>query len=422
MKFILFFILLCWNFASGLDIQQAIKLAIKHSETIKEQNQLYSQSQSLSKAKLSTLMPKIDLNYIFSYNVPGNTSTYFLNSFNITGKYNLFNGMKDYYKIQDSKQSQKAQGYILQSKIADITLQTKIAYISTLQAIDSLKIAQESKKLLEAQKKKAQQFYKQGFRAKNEVLSVEVLLANANIALKSTQLNLEYSKNLLASLTASSINLEDIEDIATNTQMSFDKNTIVEKILSENPDYLYLLSLLKSAQIQVGIAKGAFMPTIDVVGIKFWYLDGGGIARTSYALQSQARVVFGWNLFNGMSDHFNYQAKKLYYLSLISKINQYKKDLKIQTDKVINDFNLAKEQYKLTSVSLEQAEENYRITNNRYTQNIATYTELLNAQFLLTTAKTNITRSKYELAIALAKIDRLLNTDSISSHRHSEEN
>ncbi|MDO7253435.1 TolC family protein [Helicobacter cappadocius] len=414
MKIIFLFILLS-SFLLGLDIDKAIDMAIKNSDKIREQSYLYAQAQSISKSKISTLMPKLDLGYIFSYNIPGNTSTYFLNSFNITGKYNVFNGFKDYYTIKDSKQSQTTQNYVLQSNIADVTLQTKIAYISVLQALDSLKIAQESKKLLEAQKQKAQQFFNQGFRAKNEVLSVEVLLANANIALKSAELNLDYSKNLLSTLTSSTINPENLENIKTVTDIVFDKNEILEKILQENPDYLRLQSLLKSAEFQVDIARGSFMPTVDVFATKFWYINGGSIARTSYALQSQARIVFGWNLFDGLNTHYNYQAKKFYYLSILSRINQYKKDMKNDINKVFNEFELAKQQYSLASVSLKQAEENYRITNNRYIQNIATYTELLNAQFLLNTAKTNIIQSKYETAIAVSKIDRLLNTNSIHS-------
>ncbi|PAF53978.1 hypothetical protein BKH42_03150 [Helicobacter sp. 13S00482-2] len=415
-------LILCLSsFLFGLDINEAIDMAVKNSDKVREEGYLFRQTQSITKSKLSNLMPKLDLGYIFSYNIPGNASTYFLNSFNITGKYNLYNGFKDYYGIKDSKESEITQNYILQSSIADVILQTKIAYISVLQALDSLKIAQESKKLLEAQKQKAQQFFNQGFRAKNEVLSVEVLLANANIALKSAELNLDYSKDMLSTLVSSSINPTNLKNINAVTDIVFDKNEILEKILQANPDYLKLQSLLKSAEFQVDIARGSFMPTVDVVATKFWYINGGNIARTTYGLQSQARIVFGWNVFDGLHTHYTYQAKKLYYLSILSRINQYKKDIKNDINKVFNEFELAKQQYSLASVSLKQAQENYRITNNRYVQNIATYTELLNAQFLLNTAKTNIIQSKYETAIAVSKIDRLLNTNSIHSEVLGEE-
>ncbi|PAF52170.1 TolC family protein [Helicobacter sp. 13S00477-4] len=409
------------NIAFAMNIEEAINMAIQNSDKIKSQTHLYSESQEITKAKLSNLMPRIDFGYLFSYNIPNTSSTYFLNNFNIGAKYNIFNGFKDYYTIKDAKQEQRTQNYILQSNIADVALETKIAYISTLQAMDSLKIAQESKKLLEAQRQKAQQFFKQGFRAKNEVLSVEVLLANANIALKNAQLNLQYFSNTLSMLTNSPIKPEALEDINTNTKADFNQEDILSKVLSESPDYLHLKSLLQSARLQINIAKGSFMPKIDIIGTKFWYINGGNIARTSYFLQSQARIVFEWNIFNGLNDHYNYESKKLHYLALQSKINQYKKDLKIQINKIINEFELAKEQYSLASISLQQAEENYRIVNNRYTQNIATYTELLNAQFLLTTAKTNITQSKYEIAISRSKIDRLLNSNSIQSNHFLSE-
>lgn len=425
MKIIVLILIIFSTKIFAIDLEEAIDLSIKNSDKIKEQNYLYSQSQSNTKTKISSLMPKIDLGYIFSYNIPNGPATYFLNSFNITGRYNLFNGLKDYYNIKDSYQAQNTQNYVLQSNIADVILQTKLTYISALQAIDSIKIAKDSKKLLETQKQKAQQFYKQGIRAKNEVLSVEVLLANANINLKSAELNLAYSKNTLSQLTGIQIDSDNLEDIDIDTKATYDEEKITDSILSTNPDYLYLQSLSKSAQNQIKIAEGNFMPTIDVIATKFWYINGGSIANTSYGLQSQARIVFSWNIFNGLNDHYNYQSKRLYYLSLMSKISQYKKDVNIEVNKILKEFELAKDQYNLANISLKQAEENYRIINNRYIQGIATYTELLNAQYLLTSAKTNITQSKYQIAIAIAKIDRLQNSRSIKtlhSSQNTEEN
>lgn len=413
---IFFFIASLWSFAWSLNIEQAIERAIKNSDKIQEQNYLSSYASKLSQAKISSFMPQLDLNYIFSYNTPNGVADYFLNSFNLGVKYNIFNGLKDYYALKDSKQNQKRQYHVLQSSIADVILETKIAYISVLQALDSLQIAQEGKSLLEAQRKKAQQFYKQGFRAKNEVLSVEVLLANALIVEKSAKLNLEYSKNKLENLTASNLKLHDnedgdrLEDIVINTDVVFDKKTLLKQVLLANSDYLALRSLVASAQNQIKLAQGSFWPKIDLVGSKFWYFDGGNIARANYGLQNQARIVFGWNLFDGLRTSYNYQAQKFYHLSLLSKVNQYEKDIKIQINKLINEFELAKEQYFLASVSLKQAEENYRITNNRYAQNIAAYIELLNAQLLLNTAKTNLIASKYEIALSLAKIERITNS------------
>lgn len=413
---IFFLIALLWGFAWSLNIEQAIERAIKNSDKIQEQNYLSSYASKLSQAKISSFMPQLDLNYIFSYNTPNGVADYFLNSFNLGVKYNIFNGFKDYYALKDSKQNQKRQSHILQSSIADVILETKIAYIALLQALDSLQIAQEGKSLLEAQRKKAQQFYKQGFRAKNEVLSVEVLLANALIVEKSAKLNLEYSKNKLENLTASNLKLNDnedgdrLEDVVINTDIVFDKKALFKQVLLTNSDYLALRSLVVSAQNQIKIAKGSFLPKIDIVGSKFWYFDGGNIARANYGLQNQARIVFGWNLFDGLRTSYSYQAQKFYHLSLLSKINQYEKDIKIQINKLINEFELAKEQYFLASVSLKQAEENYRITNNRYAQNIAAYIELLNAQLLLNTAKTNLIASKYEIALSLAKIERITNS------------
>ena len=408
-KIILLFVSCLWVY--GLSLESAISLAINHSDNLKEQDALKKRVDMLYKSSFSAYVPSLDFGYVFSYNIPSVSRSYLLNSFNLRVNYNLFNGLKDYYTNLDSKETKKRSQYSYYTAHLDLVLQTKMAYIKALQSRALLKILEERRINIETQRHKAMQFVSQGIRSKNESLSMDITLSNTLISIQNAKLNLEYQLKVLEQLLKTTISDEELEDIKIDTNRILDREEILNEALQKNPQYLNLLSNLESAKYKEKIAMGNFLPSVDFSGVKYWYIDGGSAALTNYGLQSQVRVSVSWNIFNGLSDGYRFQASRYYTLSLQSKIQAFKRSLSTQIDEIIRQFDLAKQQYEISNNALKKAEENYKITNNRYTQGISTYTELIDAELLLNTSRTNISQSKYDMATALAQIDYLLSLD-----------
>ena len=84
-------------------------------------------------------------------------------------------------------------------------------------------------------------------------------------------------------------------------------------------------------------------------------------------------------------------------------------DIEGEVASLLNNLELAKQKSIVPKVSLEQAQENYRIVSNRYQENIVNYIEMLNAELMLTNAKSEIITYRYEIASNVAKIDHLKN-------------
>ncbi|MCE3036944.1 TolC family protein [Helicobacter sp. faydin-H20] len=404
MKNFVFVLFFC--FVNALSLDEAVMIALQKSDFIATQESLKKQGEYLKKAKYSALMPTFDGGYSFSYNIPGRSSDYYLNAFHLKFSYNLFNGLKDYYAIKDSKEEVKRLDYALSDSVFNVVLKTKSAYIHALQSKILLEILKTRKKNLEIQRTKAQQFVFQGIRAKNESLSMDILLSNTLISIKNAELSIDYQLKTLEQLLKTPVHLEELKDIEIDTEIVLNEEEIFSQVLERNTQYLNLLSLLDSAKLQHKISYSNFLPKLDLSGIKYWYVDGGSsIVSTSYGLQSQLRLNLSWNFFNGLSDGYKYQASRVYILSLQNKVEALKRELKIKLQEYFKRLNLSKEQYAINKDSLNKAEENYKITNNRYVQGIGTYTELIDAELLLNTARTNIAQAKYDIALILAELD-----------------
>lgn len=394
---------------SALSMQEAIDKALQYSAKIQSQKSYISAATYNKYSTYANFLPVVGSTYMYSFNAPSLSPSYMLNDINLSASLNLFRGFKDYLTTKESSQNLKRQNLLLHSAKADVVLNTRLAYIKILQSKALLNTAQESVRLLGEQLKKADSFYQQGLRAKNEVLTMQLQLANANISLESAKMNLAYALNELGNLLGESITLEQVEEIQSVQLHEYQKQTLISQILARNPDYLITKSQVQSAQIAFKTAKAQFLPQLDLTGVKHWYVDGMGAANSYYGLQSQVRLNLTFNLFNGLRDGFVYQVKKHDVFALTHNLTQYERNLSLQLDGLLRDYATAISQLRISQDSLDKAKENYKITNNRYLQNLSTYTELINAQLLLTSMQTNINQARYNIVSIQSRIERLAN-------------
>jgi outer membrane protein TolC len=73
----------------------------------------------------------------------------------------------------------------------------------------------------------------------------------------------------------------------------------------------------------------------------------------------------------------------------------------------------AEKNIQTVETAIEQAKENYRINEERYQQQVATSTDVLTAQILLTTTMTNYYTALYDFKIAKASLFREMGQEVI---------
>lgn len=393
----------------AIDLQEVIKMALNNNYQLENKKYLIESSKYNTKSQHTLFMPSVTFGYTFNHRAPQNRASYSSNTLNISGQMNLFNGMQDFYTYKKSKTNIKIQENNLDSNRNDIVLNTKLTYIKILENKESLKIAKDSIKLLELQLAQATQFYVHGISDKSAVLSVEVNLANAKIELTRVQVDLYYNLDILQKLSGLLLNAESLEEIEVQENISYEKDNLLEIIYANNPQMRAIRLSMEQNRFDKKIAEGKYYPQLDINAAKYWYLTGANTSLVNFGLQSQVRVDATWNLFNSYAAFFTIQSARANTLALNAQILDLRKDIATELSNLLNSLNVAKEQLNLAKVALTQAEENYRIVSNRYQQNIANYIELLNAELLLTNAKSSLVTARYEIAMNIARIEHLQN-------------
>ncbi len=82
--------------------------------------------------------------------------------------------------------------------------------------------------------------------------------------------------------------------------------------------------------------------------------------------------------------------------------------MKLQLQTALEAFRVSAKNLATAETAAIQAEENYRVNENRYRANVATTVDLLDAQEFLTRARNEKVKAQYDLYRAAAVIERVL--------------
>ena len=374
--------LVCFSY--GLDINESVQKALQKSHKIKEQRHILSSLKAQLGVYEGAYYPKIDLKNQSVYD----TRESFGNKTSLQLSTNLFNGMSDYNSIKRQEKIIQAQDDEVSKIQSEVKYNIKKLYTQILLAKGLLETSEESAKLLELQLAQANQFYKQGISAKNNVLSVEVSLASAKLDINSYMTRLRYLLASLELLIEEKVDLNSLKDLAScEVELNYDQLSLI--IFEHQQEYRKMQKQEEALLFDIESAKGDYYPKID--------LSIGGDINAGVQTYSQAKIQLGitLNLFNGLKDSSTIQSKRYELLSLHSKMQAYKKEVLSNLRQAIGDFNLAKDQYLLSKKTIQSAQENYRIVSNRYKQNLENATTLLDAELMLKTARANLLQAQY---------------------------
>ncbi|EEO26001.1 TolC family protein [Helicobacter winghamensis] len=409
---ILIVLSLFYGILNALSLQEAIDLTLRHNPSIKEQEYLLQESKANYKTYQSPFYPSLNLTY----------GTQRSNRFqradkktsgNLGGsvQYNLFNGFSDVYNLKSAKALLQSQDYQLEATKEDVILLVKSAYINVLRQAKNVEIAEQSKVLLEEQRRENAEFYRVGLIQKNDLLKIEVELNNTLQNLLSYQSALNYALRDLERYTRTKITLKDLEELEPK-RWNLNFENLKKEMIQRRAELLFIDKIIESKGYLVQSAKGEFLPEVNFIGDYTRYGDDYALRGRDgiYKDEASVQLAFNLNLFDGFSDKYNIESAKTNKLAFESQRIALIEDLELQLFSALESYNLALNALEIAKLALKQAEENYRISKNRYTQRIDSTSDFLDAELSLTQARSNVAINTYAIMEFLAQIERITQT------------
>lgn len=261
--------------------------------------------------------------------------------------------------------------------------------------------------------------YNVGTKAKVDVLSSDVSLANAkttaitadnNVAIAESNLN-----NILGLPLETKLNLAD-------HQLPFDTYNIslqeaMDYAMKYRPEILQAAIAVQEAERSIDIADAGNKPTVAITGGNDWADNTfPGIDANKRSWKVAAGVTY--NFYDGGATKAKVNQAKQDLLVARETEQKTRESVQLQVKQAYLNIRSAAQKVEETQTVVDQARENYRIQNIRYQAGVGINLDVLDAQLSLNQAQVNHIQALYDYNVGIAKLEQVMGVDVESGVIH----
>jgi len=289
----------------------------------------------------------------------------------------------------------RAAQFIYASVEQKLLLQTVASYYRVLSAQALLRTAQDEVVQTEAHLKRVNALYEQGVVTRNDVLQAEVRLAANHqqvLALNGEEQNSWLELNYLTARPAAARGELEAEALASPESAS--------DLIPTRPDLLAQQERIQGAVETVRKSASEFRPEL------YAHLAADYVANNHVEEQTIYSTTLGLRFL--LYDGGARQAKLNQAEEVLRQERQHLINLEqhaqLEEQTARNEAHVAQQQINVALAAIGQARENLRINQERYQEQVGTATEVLDAQTLLTQARTALVKTQFAYQVAVARV------------------
>jgi outer membrane protein len=289
----------------------------------------------------------------------------------------------------------------------ELVYEVKRAYLSCVKAANTENVAAESVNRLEAHLADIQALREAGLAADNDVLKTKVYLSESRLALMkarhAARLARTYFCNVVDLPLASEI--LPTSSVETAAPTGIDLETAVRTGLRKREELRSMEYRNRMARSELEIARNGYLPDISFFANLNYLYPNREYERDFYSSWSMG-VLAQMNVFDwGRTVYRTRQSR-----SRLRQIETAERSLRdaITLDVTEAYYSLleAWNEIEAARENVAQAEENHRVTIGRFKEGLSTNTDMLDAQVLLTSARTIRGNAMADYLIARAGLAR----------------
>jgi len=406
-----------------LTVQESIEIALKKSPTLQAAQSAIKEAKYRRLAAVSDFLPQVSSQYSYTRldreptmsippNPPFTIGTRDIYNWSNTVTQPIFTGGALINSFLLAKLGVDTAKVEFEQTRLDLILQVKVSYYAVLTAEKGVEVAQQTVAQLESNLEVAQAFFDVGMTAKNDLLQVEVSMAQARQYLITAQNALEITRAVFNTLLRRDIN-EPVWLVETldYVPMTIVVDRFIEEAYQERPELKTAEFGVKSAKRGVGLAASGLFPQMSVM---FNYTREGdtpwvnGSRFQSDAESWYVTAVAQWNIWDWGKTWWGVGENKAKVFQAKCALEEIKDGVRLEVQEASLRVTEARKNIQVAETAVSQAEENFRINEERYKGQVATSTDVLDALTLLLQAKTNYYKALSDYNIAKARLQRAI--------------
>ncbi len=410
---------------------ECVEMALTRNPQVLASIERKAQAEWQKKVAYGDFLPKLNVDYSYTYlddensfdtGVPGagkiSTTKHnnYMMGLNIDQP--LFTGFRltETYNLADLGLKVAVSGKQLAD--LDIIFRTTKAYYSFLMVQKLEQVANVTMDQLASHLRDSEEFFKNEVIPLNDLLQSKVHFANAQQDTLIAASHTRIARMSLATIIREPLTLEfEVDDSPNLEELAGEVGSFVQQALVERPELQQANYNLEATKKQITLAKSSYFPEVFLRASHNRYgddalVDGHGLSDIQDSRESMIGIYATWELFAwGQTKHEVNRATAASRESshaLAGVIDE----IKLEVQSTFIGAETSYENISTAKLAVLQAEENLRMVSLRYKNQIATNTNVLDANTLLSDTQTNYYQAVYDYNIRLAGLARSVGVTS----------
>lgn len=418
MKRVLFFLLGLSNILTAqnnsFSLEESIKYGLENSkEILIAQSNLNISNEKVTEA-VSYMLPKISAGGIYNHmnitepdalGLPGGVFQIPFNEpFNVLGgslsvQQPLFMGLRMWAMKDAAEFIQQAEEENFVKEKNRIAVEVNKAYWNFYKAKKAVQLLSKNLEAINAHLKNTEKFLENDLVTRNDLLKLQVQVQKVELKKVEAENNLKLARSFFNQTLGiglkekSDINLEPL----LNNTNEYNYDELVNEALTERKELKSLSYNLMASDKMITAAQSGWFPTLAAFGNYYYYnLNAKALFEDSKTIQAwNVGLSLNWNIWDwwGTSSKSAQAREQKFQLE---QTNELLKDkIKLEVYKNYLQLNTEKKKVDISSIAIESAEENLKITKDKYNAQVASSTDIIDAE-------TELMDSQMELLFAQA--------------------
>lgn len=406
----------------NLTLQEAVQLSLQNSKQLKNSSAKINEATAILKQANDRKLPDVSASASYlrltnptiklktggggSDTSGGGSSFGNVNSAMygmLNASYTIYSGSRLKYGIESAKYLQQAAQFDSAHDRGDIIMNTIAAYINLYKAKAAVNLVTED---LQQSRRRDTDFVnleKNGIIARNDLLKAQLQTSNIELSLLDAQNNWKLANvnvNLMLGLPETTVLVID----SASMQYAPELKTIDEYeqlALANRNDMKALTTRAKAAASNTKSIKGEYYPS---VGLSAGYVAANipGLVTIYNAIDVGVGVKYSLStLWKTKAKLAEARAKED---QLVANEEMLVDNMHLQINQAYENYISSLKKIDVYAKAIDQANENYRITKNKYDNTLATTTDLLDADVAQLQAKLNYAFAKADAIVAYNRL------------------
>jgi len=315
----------------------------------------------------------------------------------------IYTGGKIKYGIESAKYLEQAAKLDADGNKQDIIANTINAFSNLYKAKATVAIVQDNLNQSNQRVTDFSNLEKNGLLARNDLLKAELQSSNIELALVDAQSNYKLASvnmDLMLGLPEQTVLIPDSASLIQATEIKT-VDEYEQQALQNRKDLAALSFRQKAASLNIKSIKSDYYPSLAVTG---GYIAADIPKFISITNAVDVGVGIQYNLASLWKTKSKLAEANAKVAELSANQEMLNDDIRLQINEAYQTYLVTQKKIEVYQKAVEQANENYRITKNKYDNALETLTDLLDADVAQLQAKLNASNAAADAVVAYNKL------------------